>query len=110
MKYHFDRLATLHRESTVLKDAGHWILQTAEGNTLILQLGSDGMNVKNPLRTVVWRLEGERDGSGVPVFTFTRLEIDGRWTPFAERIASYLCEHAGSSFIFLSRMESPTLS
>jgi hypothetical protein len=54
-------------------------------------------------QTVIWRLVGGSDSPAVPTFRFGELQVFGGWTPYAERIATILCEEIGAHFVFESR-------
>ena len=54
-------------------------------------------------QTVIWRLAGGSDAPGVPTFRFGELRVLGGWTPYAERIATLLCEEIGAHFVFETR-------
>jgi acetyltransferase-like isoleucine patch superfamily enzyme len=81
-----------------------WVLDLAGGKIILLRGESDaGLDDLPRKQTVVWRLMGGSDTPPVPTFRFGELRVLGGWTPFAERIATLLCEEIGAHFVFESR-------
>ena len=50
--------------------------------------------------SVVWTLFQRDITGGIPTFCFDRLTVFNRWTPFAERVADWLCVEEGAQFRF----------
>jgi len=80
---------------SVLDDSQPDRLLRGDAEVAIDQLARD--------RTVVWCLAGGGDSPAIPTFRFGELRVLGGWTPFAESIATLLCEEAGAHFVFESR-------
>jgi len=58
-------------------------------------------------RSVIWTLRQRPAPAGVPQFCFEQLTVFGPWTRFAEEIAAFLGEWAGTYFVFDSLAEKP---
>jgi hypothetical protein len=54
--------------------------------------------------TVVWRLRRDAEHFGVLTFEFAEQLVSGGWTPFADKIADFLCRVAGIHFAFEDRL------
>jgi hypothetical protein len=54
----------------------------------------------SPSLSVIWTLFEDGIVVGVPSFCFARLTIFGPRTPFAERVAEFLCRDGGAHFVF----------
>jgi acetyltransferase-like isoleucine patch superfamily enzyme len=85
----------------------YWML-TLPGNYQIIFLRGKEIPkevlVEQPSnKTIIWSLYAFEKTNQVPTFFFGDLSIKGGWTPFAERVANFLCEKAGIHFIFLPR-------
>lgn len=83
----------------------YWIL-TLRGNHRIILFRSQGIpkevEAERPSnKTIIWCLHDFESNIQVSTFVFRNLTVKGGWTPFAERVANFLCEKAGFHFIFL---------
>jgi hypothetical protein len=98
-------LAAKHPGS-VLDDSqpDRWVLDLPNGRIVLLRGDAEvAIDQLARDRTVVWCLAGGGDSPAIPTFRFGELRVLGGWTPFAESIATLLCEEAGAHFVFESR-------
>ena len=51
-------------------------------------------------KTVVWRLDAQKEATPIPTFEFEILTIKGGRTPLASKIAAILCERVSTHFVF----------
>lgn len=57
----------------------------------------------NVSKVVIWKMSSGAFTGSYPTFIFDELSVAGDWTPFADRIAQFLCENSGTHFTFNSR-------
>jgi acetyltransferase-like isoleucine patch superfamily enzyme len=80
-----------------------WRVTQSDGRTIHLRRNGSAPIDSSKLpssSSVIWTLFERGIVAGVPSFCFDRLTVFGPSTPFAERIADYLCREEGVHFIF----------
>lgn len=98
-------LANAHPGSRIEETERVWTLSLPGSRRVILLREGDLAGLKDlfPGRTVVWKLHGAETSPPVPFFCFEDLTVYGKWTPFAEDIAAFLCSATGVHFFFHQR-------
>jgi acetyltransferase-like isoleucine patch superfamily enzyme len=85
----------------------YWVLTLRDNYRIIFLRGQEipkEVVAEQPSnKTIIWCLHSFENDLQVPTFVFGDLTVKGGWTPFAERIAKFLCEQGGAHFIFLPR-------
>lgn len=84
--------------------AGRWRLELPGGRAICLlrQPAPGDENEAPGGETLVWTLPREGRVEGKTCFCFETLGVSGPWTPFAEKVAAFLCLR-GPQFIFEDR-------
>jgi len=85
-------------------DAACWkLFVPREGAVYLCTDGAAALPARGGNRVLVWQLSGAPRETGSPTFIFDRLTVAGEWTLFADKVAQFLCEEAGTHFTFEQR-------